>query len=126
MRAYIRAEIAPFVISTATGPEMLDREKFLDGFAELAMPKVEYGKKESPADRKTRLRVILDVPLEKTVKEQNGSMKKALKNKTFTVYVHCTFHKETLQTQIRGVHDSTLLQRRMGSLISALSVLLID
>ncbi|KAK8005713.1 hypothetical protein PG990_011750 [Apiospora arundinis] len=38
---------------------MLDRDKFLDSFAELAMPKVEYGK-ESPADRKTRLRVVLD------------------------------------------------------------------
>ncbi|KAK6840147.1 hypothetical protein PG987_006013 [Apiospora arundinis] len=169
---------------------MLDRDKFLDSFAELAMPKVDYGKKESPADRKTLLRVGLknnfeffqlreraqeeasmlaanlvapppflqandpicffavdpkqqdwpkngsvaprvqfawnDIPLEKTVKEQNESMEKALKNKKFTVYVHRTCHEETLETQIRSVHDSTLPQRRMGSLISALSVLVID
>ncbi|KAK6856408.1 hypothetical protein PG995_006595 [Apiospora arundinis] len=73
IKAYIRAEVAPFVISTATAPEMLDRDKFLDSFAELAMPKVEYGKKESPADRKTRLRVVLDNNFEFFSASREGS-----------------------------------------------------
>ncbi|KAK7973648.1 hypothetical protein PG989_015496 [Apiospora arundinis] len=128
IKAYIRAEVAPFVISTATGPEMLDRDKFLDSFAELAIPKVdeffqlrEKAQEEAsmlaatpvapppflqandpicffavdpkqqdwPKNGSVAPRVQFawnDILLEKTVKEQNESMKKALKNKTFTVY----------------------------------------